>query len=569
MKYLRTLFIYLMISSMCLFYYLFGGNSNTVLVLYFTLNSIFVVYVLFHYLNTHRPSSDTMGNIESAIFESARVSIISTDTNGIITHFSKGAEELLGYRREEFVGKESPAVIHDINEIVARNEELNEIFNEQEPPGFRTFVRKVYETDKDEREWTYIHKNGTRFPVILSVTAIKNFDSEIIGFLGIATDISKIKEKERQLEIANAKIKESDRVKSIFLSNMSHEIRTPLNSILGMSVLMQETNMNETQDSYLKFIKDSAHQLKNLLGDILDFSNLQSLNITISKKEIELDNFNHNLKNLLTLLAKDKNLVVDFIEYNLPKRVKVDALRLRQILTILITNSVRYTGFGSVKVYTEFLNETLTYVVEDTGQDISAKDIDLISNPYSHLATNDDLIGNVIIGLSIVRNIVELMDGKLEIERTPGLGTKFIITIPTIGLNSEINEKAKILKNSLHDTNILIVEDNLIGQKIIAKFLEMAGCEYVLVADGQKAVDAVKENYFDLVLMDYHLPILDGLEATLEIRKFNEFIPIVALTANAMDEDKNQCLLAGMNDFLTKPIEFKTLVETIEKNLKR
>lgn len=237
--------------------------------------------------------------LEEVILKSAKVSIIATDTDGIITHFSKGAEDLLGYSAREMVGKQNPSIIHDIEEIVERTKELNEEFGENNPPGFLTFVRKVYRDDKDEREWTYIKKDGTRFPVILSVTPIYDSKKMIVGFLGVATDLSDIKKQRDMLFKAKEEAMLANRSKSFFLANMSHELRTPLNGIIGMSEILSNTDLDNDQKKTNQYIMESSLQLSSIISDILDYTKIEMGGMSIHPAPTLMESFNQKVQHLL------------------------------------------------------------------------------------------------------------------------------------------------------------------------------------------------------------------------------------------------------------------------------
>lgn len=232
-RFLTLLTCGVIISIELIIFLAFGSSDALTIALLISVTSSMGI----HYFMRQNLIKDV--ELEEAILKSAKVSIIATDTDGIITHFSKGAEDLLGYSAREMVGKQNPSIIHDIEEIVERTKELNEEFGENNPPGFLTFVRKVYRDDKDEREWTYIKKDGTRFPVILSVTPIYDSKKIIVGFLGVATDLSDIKKQRDMLFKAKEEAMLANRSKSFFLANMSHELRTPLNGIIGMQRFFQ------------------------------------------------------------------------------------------------------------------------------------------------------------------------------------------------------------------------------------------------------------------------------------------------------------------------------------------
>ena len=549
-----------------IFYYFVGGDSTFIFGTLFLINFVVCIYL---FLMREKTSPQMNVDFENAILSSARVSIVATDLDGIITHFSKGAENLLGYTKEEMIGFQSPAIIHDTSEIVARTEVLNKEFNENHEPGFITFVRKVYHQDKDENEWTYIAKDGHRFPVILSVTSIRNKKNEIIGFLGIATDISQTKQKERELEIAKQKALESSQVKTRFLANMSHEIRTPLNGIIGMGEILSGTKLDDEQESFVKYILSSSEQLQILLNDILDFSKIELGNISLNKKITRIDSFNNDIRTILTTFTRDRKIKTSFIERDLPISVKIDDHRLRQVLSNLIVNACKFTHQGQVEVISYYEEDFLVYEVNDTGIGIDPKFLEKIFNPFSQVDTGTDRkFGGVGLGLSIVKELLELMDAKISVESEVGHGTRFKIKVLCESYDFFEEEQFKTsISSSLANIKVLIVEDNKINQKVISKVLEKAGAKFDIVGNGREAVQAVKAKEYDLVLMDFQMPELDGPNATKEIRKFNTDIAIIALTANAFEEDKKTCLLSGMNDFIAKPVQPSALINVIKRNI--
>ncbi|EQC45558.1 PAS domain S-box protein [Bacteriovorax sp. Seq25_V] len=549
-----------------IFYYFVGGDSEIVYVSLFLINFLLCIYL---FLTREKANPHVNVDFENAILTSARVSIIATDLNGVITHFSKGAENLLGYSKEEMVGKQTPAIIHDVSEVVKRTKELNAELDENAEPGFMTFVRKVYQEDKDENEWTYIRKDGYRFPVILSVTPIKNKRNNIIGFLGIATDISQTKERERELELANQKALESGQVKTRFLANMSHEIRTPLNGIIGMGEILVGTKLDHEQESFVKYILSSSEQLQILLNDILDFSKIELGSISLNKKISRIDTFNTDIKSILAAFTKDKRIRANFIEKELPISVKIDEHRLRQVLSNLIVNACKFTQEGKIEVISSYDDGCLIYEINDTGVGIDAQYLEKIFQPFTQLENNDNRrFGGIGLGLSIVKELLDLMDAEISVESEIDVGTRFKVKVHCESFDFFEEEQFKTsIASSLSNVKILIVEDNHINQKVIAKVLEKAGASYDVVQNGRDAVIAVKERNYDLVLMDFQMPELDGPNATKEIRKFNTDIAIIALTANAFEEDKKACLLSGMNDFVAKPVRPSALINTIKRNI--
>jgi len=507
--------------------------------------------------------------IEEAILKSARVSIIATDVDGMITHFSKGAEDLLGYQSYEMVGKQTPAILHDLDEVIERNKELNEEFNEENTPGFITFVRRVYRDDKDEREWTYIRKDGTRLPVILSVTPIYDRKNTIEGFLGVATSIFDLRTQTENLVKAKEEAMLANRSKSFFLANMSHELRTPLNGVIGMSELLNETQLNSDQKSLNKYILESSKQLGLIINDILDYTKIEMGGISIKYSPTNMELFNKSIEKIQASLNKTTSIQSEFtVEGEIPECLEIDSTRLTQVLTNLISNAFKFTKEGVVSVRCAYVDGKILYRIEDTGIGI---DDDKLTHLFSAFTQESEHMRREFIGtglgLSIVRELIQLMDGRISVDSKSELGSKFVVSVPADIAQSTQEEVEELIEFNFDGVKILLVEDNHINQKLIVKTLENVGATVDVVINGRDAVNQVAEVSYDLVLMDYQLPIMDGVTATKLIREFNADVPIIALTANAFEEDKRDCLLAGMNDFLAKPISPLNLKKAIHKFL--
>ncbi|OIQ16850.1 MAG: hypothetical protein BM556_14430 [Bacteriovorax sp. MedPE-SWde] len=526
--------------------------------------STFISWLYIFFKSGRNRASD---EIERAILDSAKVSIIATDINGVITHFSKGAEDLLGYKSYELVGNETPAILHDVDEVIERTKVLNEEFGESNSPGFITFVRKVYSESKDENEWTYIRKDQSRLPVILSVTPIYSNKGTIVGFLGIATDISSMRRQNEELISAKNMALKANRSKSFFLANMSHELRTPLNGIIGMSDLLKDTDLSIEQKDLNQYIHDSSQQLGAIINDILDFSKIEVGGIEINKAPVNLKSFNASLDRIILSLNKTKNIKSSFImEGEVPGGLVLDETRLTQVLTNLLSNAFKFTKEGSVILKCGYSEGNLIYQIEDTGIGI---DQDKVSHLFSAFTQESEHMRREFegtgLGLSIVRELLQLMGGAISVKSKKGIGSVFTASIPCEEIQ-DLNFEEEITEDiQLTGVKVLLVEDNLINQKLIVKTLEKVGAIVDVSLDGRDAVEKVRGGSYQLVLMDYQLPIMDGVTATKLIREFNNEIPIVALTANAFKEDKRECLLAGMNEFLAKPVTPGNLKKMIQK----
>ncbi|WP_034722311.1 response regulator [Bacteriovorax sp. DB6_IX] len=562
-RFLTLLTCGVIISIELIIFLAFGSSDALTIALLISVTSSMGI----HYFMRQNLIKDV--ELEEAILKSAKVSIIATDTDGIITHFSKGAEDLLGYSAREMVGKQNPSIIHDIEEIVERTKELNEEFGENNPPGFLTFVRKVYRDDKDEREWTYIKKDGTRFPVILSVTPIYDSKKIIVGFLGVATDLSDIKKQRDMLFKAKEEAMLANRSKSFFLANMSHELRTPLNGIIGMSEILSNTDLDNDQKKTNQYIMESSLQLSSIISDILDYTKIEMGGMSINPAPTLMESFNQKVQHLLETHNQNSKVRSEFVTNGvIPEYLMLDRTRMIQVLTNLISNAFKFTREGIVTVKCTYVDGNLIYKVEDTGIGIEESKVAHIFAAFTQETEHmkREFFGTGL-GLSIVRELIQLMGGGVSVESTKDIGSQFLISVPAVETTSEVTFDSDFHEVNLKDLEILLVEDNTINQKLVVKTLESAGAKVSIAKNGVEAVDMTRDKDFSLILMDYQLPVMDGITATKKIREFKPDIPIIALTANAFEEDKRECLLAGMNDFLTKPISPKKLKWAIHKIL--
>lgn len=382
---------------------------------------------------------------------------------------------------------------------------------------------------------------------------------------------SKIIESSRQAEAANE-------AKNIFLARTSHELRNPMHGIKGSADLLTKTNLDEEQKKYLGYIQESTNVLLHLINDLLDISKLEADRLEFSKKELNINNIVNLVLNNMASAAKDKgiNLYVD-IQKKLPIFIG-DPTRIYQIIMNLVQNAIKFTDKGevSIKVYIDKEEErrcNLKFEIKDTGIGIIERDIDLIFNKFTQLDQSiSKRLQGIGMGLTIVQQLVEKMQGTIKVESKLGVGSNFIVSI---WLEKSISkqETAKDiehlgLNNSTNHRPILIVEDNIkINQEIVKTIIKSINIESVAVSDGFQAVSAVEHNQFSLILMDCHMPVLDGYEATAKIRELekskNMHTPIIAMTADAMEENQKLCLAVGMDDYILKPFDKKELVEKI------
>ncbi len=396
---------------------------------------------------------------------------------------------------------------------------------------------------------------------------------------------NKILVEAQQKALHHAKIKEQ------FLAHMSHEIRTPLNAIYGFTILLEETKLDDNQRLYLEYVKNSIENLQVIINDILDFSKLESGKLQIKNKIFDIYKFLDDINNLFSLKAKEKkiNFLVEK-DSQLPRYIIGDRVRLNQILINLIGNAIKFTSVGYVKLQVSVKEKLdtkirLIFKVIDTGIGIKKKDLDKIFEEFRQ--ANEDIsisYGGTGLGLAITKKLVEMQDGKIFVESVYKKGSIFGFEIEyklpkdkeikEFSLNQEEKiEYPKLEKKETKPVKVLIAEDNKINQILLQKILKKNNFEVVTVNNGKEVISALEKDNFDIILMDIHMPEMDGYEATEYIRtKMNDkkrYIPIIALTAAVTEQEVEKVGKVGMNGFVPKPFKEKDILKTIDKFVKK
>jgi len=423
-----------------------------------------------------------------------------------------------------------------------------------------------------------------------SVRIKKKGNDELGELIGGFNDlISNIEIQNEALVQAKEQAINSAQIKEQFLANMSHEVRTPMNAIVGMTNLLLDTTVDGEQSEYLRHIKTSADNLLVIINDILDFSKIEAGKIEFEAIPFSLYDSFENLRRTFNFKLKEKNLYLNIKKNNdVPDYFIGDQIRLNQVLLNLIGNAIKFTDKGGITVKVEKDSETpenivLNFKVQDTGIGIPKDKLDYIFLSFNQATSETNRkYGGTGLGLTISKQLIELQNGKIWVESETGKGSSFFFTIPFLKTNPpNLNEiqnlkfdnSTQVSKEIIQEANILIIEDNQLNLLLATTILKKHSFNNIHTAEnGQTAVEMIKKFDYDVILMDLHMPVMDGYEATKFIRsnmsEKKRLIPIIALTAAAIKGEKEKCMEAGMNDYISKPFKSNELVEKICNFLK-
>jgi PAS domain S-box-containing protein len=515
-----------------------------------------------------------------AILESANYSVIATDRDGVIHTFNRSAERKLGYSAAEVVGKLTPAFIHVPQEVQDRALALSIEIGWEVPPGFETFVAKARLGFPDENEWTYVRKDGSRFPVRLSVTALRGPEQEIVGFLGIAHDMSEEKAARDSLIEAKRQALAAAHAKAEFLANMSHEIRTPMNGVIGMCELLLGSVQEPAHVERLKVIQQCGSSLLELIDDILDLSKIEAGKIELERAPFGPEAAAGEVVRLLEPLASRKGL---FLEHRwapeVPAWVVGDVTRFKQVLTNLVSNAIKFTEAGGVTIEGRARPLSggeleIRVAVRDTGIGVPAHAQDRLFSSFSQVdASTTRKFGGTGLGLAICKGICERMGGSIGLEGREGQGSTFFFTFVASACEAPARPEAPAFAKSVVDLarerplRILVAEDNRVNQLVLVGLLESLGYGCDLAFDGKGVLERLALQSYDLIFMDCHMPEMDGFEVTRRIRNslLDKSPRIVAVTASTLREDVERCIESGMDGFVSKPVTVPALAAILDE----
>ncbi len=539
----------------------------------FQVNGVPYAVISHEDITPRRESEIMMRKLARAVEYSASAVLIA-DKDEIIEYVNPMYATISGYAVEEIIGHRPSMFKSGITP----------------PETYRALWSALRSGGTWEGELVNKRKDGTIYYEHAAISGIKDETGAITHFVAVKEDVTDKKALTEKLIVAKEQADVANRAKSEFLANMSHEIRTPMNGIIGMSSILLESALTREQREYAEIVSRSGECLLALINDILDFSKIESGKLELEQIDFNVLQILDDINRLLAYRAAESGLDLTYrIDSAVPCSVQGDPGRIRQVITNLVGNALKFTEQGSVTVHVSLESEhqgtaIVRFAIEDTGIGIPESRRAAIFAPFTQVdASTTRKYGGTGLGLSICKQLVGLMGGEIGVVSEEGRGSTFWFTAR---LTKQTTDEGKARQTTLEQSQgtlspsaqkigdlsvrILLAEDNIINQKVALHMLKTLGYTVDTVADGQQAVAALSRVTYDLVLMDCLMPIMDGFEATVVIRDqsstvLNHDVPIIAMTANAMKEDRDKCLDLGMDDFISKPVKKDVIAALLVK----
>ncbi|MEW4371095.1 PAS domain S-box protein [Paenibacillus kandeliae] len=524
-------------------------------------------------MKRHLEQIEKLSNEYTLILNSVSEGIFGLDNEGRTTFINPAATRMLGFSTHELAGK-------PLLEMFQLTHADGTSYLPQDHP-IEQALREGH--SYEEQEAVFLRKDGTSVLVSYRITPIWD-RGQRKGAVVVFNDITN----EKQIIRAKEMAERADRAKSEFLAIMSHEIRTPMNGIIGMTGLLADTNLDEEQRSYIEIVRDSSDALLHILNEILDFSRIEAGKMMLDHAPIHLGSLLDSVFDLFAARAAEKGIDLTYqTGEHVPSTIIGDASRLRQVLVNLISNAIKFTDSGSVSLSVRQLEQrssecVLEFEVSDTGIGISSDKQNLLFQSFSQLHPSiNRKYGGTGLGLAICKKLIELMGGSISVDSEEGRGATFRFILPAQYLTEEYavepvpeqdagkTEHSDHIDGKYGSLRILIAEDHPVNQKLLREMLRKYGYTPDVAYNGHEAVVAALTRPYDLIFMDVQMPELDGIEATREIRSRlpeQEQPIIVASTAFARNTDKEMCLNAGMQDFISKPLRLQEVERVLKES---
>lgn len=495
-------------------------------------------------------------------FKTSRDCVFITSNFGKLIDFNDAAMELFGYdNREEF----SELNVYDIYDDPAdRIEHIQHVNKYGFSKDYPVNLRK---------------KDGSVINSLVNTVAVRDNAGRLVCYQGTVRDVTELKRSEKELRKAKEVAEAATRAKSEFLASTSHEIRTPMNALIGMADLLLEEDLTSVQKDYVKTIRFCGDALLSTINDILDISKIEEGKIELESQPVDLRNSIEASMDLVATKALEKDLsLVYFIDKNTPEVIMADPIRLRQVMTNLLSNAVKFTDNGQITI-TVFCKSLGTgheihFAVKDSGIGIPADKLDSLFQSFRQVdASVTRKYGGSGLGLVISKSLVELMGGRIWVDSKLNKGSTFHFTILAEGASDKSLHKStsELQKNADRpavmdqDLRILLAEDNLVNQKVMLRMLKKLGYTADIASNGLEVLNALEHRHYDVILMDIQMPEMDGLETARTIRqRWPKGPKIIAVTAHALKEDREMCLQAGMDGYISKPIRIEVLRSTLQ-----